>query len=89
MEEDKVHLVRRYSGGGAVYQDLGNGIWTFLAPRNFHDVARNMAIVTEAIRKLGANAEPTGRNDITVGGRKVEALLFCSLAKIINLFLSF
>lgn len=78
MEEDKVHLVRRYSGGGAVYQDLGNAIWTFISPKSYHDIPRNMDIVVQALKVLGANAEATGRNDIAVDGKKVFILLFIS-----------
>lgn len=68
--------VRRPSGGGAVYQDLGNTCWTFMSPRNVYDKDRNTGIVIEALRQHGVQAEASGRNDITVDGKKVSGSAF-------------
>jgi lipoate-protein ligase A len=76
MEKDGVTLMRRYSGGGAVYHDMGNGVFTFLSPKAHHDVDRNLSIVVGALRRIKVNAEATGRNDITVEGRKVSGSAF-------------
>lgn len=72
MEKDGVTLMRRYSGGGAVYHDMGNGVFTFLAPKQHSDIARNLSIVVGALKRLGVHAEASGRNDITVAGRKAR-----------------
>lgn len=64
IDANGIELVRRVSGGGAVYHDLGNLNYTFVG---YED---GPARVAEALRKLGAPAELTGRNDIMVGGRK-------------------
>jgi len=60
-----------------VYQDLGNSVFSFLNPINDfskedYKTMNNMVLI-ESLRKLGIpNAEPTGRNDICVEGRKVS-----------------
>jgi len=73
MEQDGVILARRQSGGGAVYQDLGNSCFTFLSSISDYDIDRNTRIITEALRKnFGIDAQKTGRNDITVNGRKIS-----------------
>ena len=64
IDANGIELVRRVSGGGAVYHDLGNLNYTFVG---YED---GPARVAEALRKLGAPAELTGRNDIMVEGRK-------------------
>ena len=64
IDANGIELVRRVSGGGAVYHDLGNLNYTFVG---YED---GPARVAEALRKLGAPAELTGRNDIMVDGRK-------------------
>lgn len=76
MEQDGVLLVRRKSGGGAVFQDLGNSCFTFLSSRRDYDVKRNMNIICNALKTFGVNAEPTGRNDITVDNKKISGSAF-------------
>ena len=72
IRENNITVVRRLSGGGAVYHDLGNLNFTFIqdAAGKEPDLALFCHPVAEAIRTLGANAEVNGRNDITVNGLK-------------------
>ena len=70
-------LARRKSGGGCVYQDMGNSVFSFLNP--IGDFSKedyktmNNTVLIESLKKIGIpNAEPTGRNDICVDGRKVS-----------------
>ncbi len=76
MEQDKVNLARRMSGGGAVFQDLGNMNFTFLSPRMEYDQEANFKIIIDALASFGIEAEYTGRNDIVVDGRKVSGSAF-------------
>lgn len=77
MESAGVHLVRRASGGGAVYQDLGNSIFTFVAPKHGPEgVADNNSVIVKALKSMGVSASPTGRNDIEVNGFKVSGAAF-------------
>ena len=76
LEEDGGYLVRRLSGGGAVFHDLGNLNFTFCVRREDYDVARQLQVIIEAVRLLGMKAEKTGRNDITVDGKKISGNAF-------------
>ena len=67
-----VKVVRRLSGGGAVYHDLGNLNFTFImdqegAKLDFELFTRP---VLRALAQLGVQAELSGRNDLTIAGRK-------------------
>jgi lipoate-protein ligase A len=67
-----IQVVRRLSGGGAVYHDLGNVNFTFIADaagQDF-DFASFCYPVVQALRFLGVNAEISGRNDMTINNMK-------------------
>ena len=70
LEGDGGHLVRRLSGGGAVYHDLGNLNFTFLVTQEDYDVARQTEVILRAVQLVGLRAEKNGRNDLTVDGQK-------------------
>lgn len=73
--EHNITVVRRITGGGAVYHDLGNLNYSFIT--DLGDAA-NMSIaqfsrpVCRALASMGVMAEVSGRNDIMVGGKKVS-----------------
>ncbi len=70
LEADGGRLVRRLSGGGAVYHDLGNLNFTFLTVREDYDVEKQTEAILQAVRSLGVPAERSGRNDLTAQGGK-------------------
>ncbi len=75
VEENGIHVVRRLSGGGAVYHDLGNLNFSFITKddgESFHNFKKFTDPVVEALRELGVQAELSGRNDILVEGRKIS-----------------
>jgi len=75
VETKGIHVVRRLSGGGAVYHDLGNLNFSFITDndsRAFMNFRRFLEPIVRALREMGVEAEITGRNDIQVGGRKIS-----------------
>ena len=75
VEQHGIHVVRRLSGGGAVYHDLGNLNFSFITgsqPENFRNFKKFTEPVIQALAQLGVPAELGGRNDILVDGRKVS-----------------
>ncbi len=76
LAADGGYLARRLSGGGAVFHDLGNLNFTFLLPTQDYLVKRQLEVILQAVRKLGLKAEISGRNDVTVEGRKFSGNAF-------------
>jgi lipoate-protein ligase A len=75
VEKQGIHVVRRLSGGGAVYHDLGNLNFSFITTntrKNFHNFRKFTQPVIRVIKQLGAPAELSGSSDIQVKGRKVS-----------------
>jgi len=75
VEAHGIHVVRRLSGGGAVYHDLGNLNFSFLtqaSPDNFRNFKKFTDPIIQGLAKLGVTAELSGRNDILIDGKKVS-----------------
>ena len=76
LEADGGHLVRRLSGGGAVYHDLGNLNFTFCMRKENADVDHQLQVIIEAVASFGLTAEKTGRNDVAINGQKFSGNAF-------------
>ncbi|MCS6821685.1 MAG: lipoate--protein ligase [Microscillaceae bacterium] len=75
VKQKGIIVVRRISGGGTVYHDLGNLNFSFLTKYDSSKVnnfAHFTQPIVEALRRLGVPAEMTGRNDIVAEGRKIS-----------------
>ena len=72
IKSNGVDLVRRKSGGGAVYQDLGNLNYTFINREGEGSQAMQQQVLLGMMRPLGVDAVFSGRNDILVEGRKIS-----------------
>jgi lipoate---protein ligase len=75
VEARGIHVVRRISGGGAVYHDLGNLNFSFIAPyakQRFNRYEAFTRPVVMVLRELGVPAELGGRNDLIADGRKIS-----------------
>ncbi|MGY0692835.1 lipoate--protein ligase [Virgibacillus sp. FSP13] len=75
VDENGIKVVRRLSGGGAVYHDEGNLNFSFITKDDgdsFQNFAKFTQPVVEALNKIGVPAELKGRNDLAAGGRKIS-----------------
>ncbi|MCM3711702.1 lipoate--protein ligase [Sporosarcina luteola] len=75
VDANGIHVVRRLSGGGAVYHDLGNLNFSFITKddgESFRNFKKFTEPVIKALGEMGVKAELLGRNDILVEGRKVS-----------------
>lgn len=78
MEAAHVQLARRKTGGGAVYQDMGNLNFSFIAKGQNYDQAAQTQLLIEALRDMGVEAQVDGRNDLLLAdGRKCSGMAFC------------
>lgn len=75
VEEKGIHVIRRISGGGAVYHDFGNLNFSFMTDYSFESLnnfKKFTAPVIKALNDMGVPAELKGRNDIVVEDRKIS-----------------
>lgn len=74
VKEHDIKVVRRLSGGGAVYHDMGNLNFTFTRSSeredDLVDFKRYTAPIIAVLQEMGVNAEFSGRNDIMIDGKK-------------------
>ena len=73
-EKNNVKIVRRLTGGGAVYHDKFNLNYTIIAPYNENENAyvKFSAPVIEYLKSIGVEAKFSGRNDIVIGDKKIS-----------------
>lgn len=76
VKENNIDVIRRLSGGGTVFHDLGNLNFTFIqnvnANENLVDFIKYIKPIVAVLNQLGINAKHEGRNDIMIDGKKVS-----------------
>ncbi|MBC1936293.1 lipoate--protein ligase [Listeria grandensis] len=75
IEAHQVQVLRRLSGGGAVYNDEGNISFSIITKddgESFHNFERFTKPVMDALITLGVDAKLSGRNDIEIAGKKIS-----------------
>ncbi|MDR2563001.1 MAG: lipoate--protein ligase [Prevotellaceae bacterium] len=70
VKDKEIKLVRRLTGGGAVFHDLGNINFTFVKNGADPDFRKFTQPIIEVLQALGVNACFEGRNDLTINGKK-------------------
>jgi len=76
MKAEGVALGRRPSGGGAVYQDMGNACFTYISPSSRTFKSYSFGCLLKALSSLGLDASLSGRNDVIIDSRKVSGSAF-------------
>lgn len=76
LEREGGFVMRRRTGGGAVYHDLGNINFSFVVPPSQYDVTRQFSVLQRTLAAFGLEAEVSGRNDLLCQGRKFSGNAF-------------
>lgn len=75
IEQNRIHIARRITGGGAVYHDLGNLNYTFISSCRAEqgiDFEYFTRPIIQALDSIGVKAELSGRNDLIANGKKIS-----------------
>lgn len=77
VKEKGVKVVRRLTGGGAVFHDLGNLNYTFIGPKGSGDFRTFSEPILQVLNNLGVPARFEGRNDLMINGQKFSGNAEC------------
>ena len=71
-DQKGINIVRRMSGGGTIYTDLGGWQYSFITRTDKNEIsfAEYIAPVIDALQTVGVKAEFNGRNDLVINGKK-------------------
>lgn len=87
-KENNIQIVRRISGGGAVYHDMGNLNFSFMTDydiKKLNNFPQFTNPIAKVLNELGVPAESEGRNDIVVKGKKISGnAQFASVKRMFN-----
>ncbi|MCK5946011.1 MAG: lipoate--protein ligase [Mycoplasmataceae bacterium] len=72
INENKINLVRRVSGGGSVYHDGGNVNFSFITDKKSNSYAEFLEPIIEFLKSLGLDAKFHGKNDVHANGFKIS-----------------
>ena len=77
-EKHHIQTYRRKSGGGCVYADMKNVMFSYITADNQVGFTFNryMGMIVNMLQRLGVDASGTGRNDVMIGDRKVSGTAF-------------
>lgn len=74
IKQKNILPVRRFTGGGCVYHDLGNLNFTFISRNKDKDMDAWMNIIIKALEQEGVKTELKGRNDLLANGKKISGM---------------
>ena len=74
--EEGGFVMRRSTGGGAVYHDSGNINFSFIASHDEYDVLKQFSVLQKAVAAYGLHTQISGRNDVLCEGRKFSGNAF-------------
>ncbi|CAG8706605.1 16679_t:CDS:2, partial [Funneliformis mosseae] len=76
LQDHNIPLIRRKSGGGTVFHDIGNTNYTLIMPRSNFTRKHSAELVVRALTtKLGISAYVTERHDIAIQGLKISLII--------------
>jgi lipoate-protein ligase A len=81
VKEKSIPVVRRLTGGGAVFHDLGNLNFTFISTddaKSFNNFRKFTQPIIDILKELSVDAEFSGRNDLTICGKKFSGNAQCN-----------
>lgn len=76
IKKDNINLVRRLTGGGAVFHDLGNLNFTFISKNSESKIEENFELVNHVLNEFGIDSKFTGKNDLVVDKKKISGNAF-------------
>ena len=79
--ENDIKIARRMTGGGAVYDDLGNVNFSFILPLGESYISDSVAFIISMLKGYGIDAQKSGRNDLCVNDKKICGMAMAEMGE--------